>query len=583
MSETDLPFRAPPRLRALVRAREISIIVLAALAGVLGGLAVVVLSAAVNLMHAGFFGLPSGQRLSAIPSITPLQALVPVVGGILLGLTFIVQARWRPEGPVDPIEANALRGGRMSVRDSLIVSVQTVLSSGVGASVGLEAGYTQLGSGIASWVGRIFHLRRNDLRLLVGCGAAAAIAGAFGSPLGGAFYGFELIIGSYSAVSLAPVGIAALNGYMVTQAFAPVSLGIAAGALDTVTSRDLFIASLLGVAAAMYGIALMRGVALWERLMTWLRLPSPVRPAIGGLLVGGLALLTPQVLSSGHGALHVTGMLEMPLTAVGSLLLFKSAASLVSLGSGFRGGLFFASLLLGALGGRLFAAAGNAIWPALHLDPDIYSILGLGALSSSVIGAPLAVTFIVLENTGDFWLAATVLIAVIIANLLTRELFGYSFATWRFHLRGETIRSAADVGWIRDLTVSRMMRPDIKTVSKDTPLAQFKELYPLGSATRLVAVDGDDKYAGMITVADAYGELGPEMRTIGPLLRHTEVSLAPWQNIQEAARIFERAEAEALAVVDAQHNVVGLLTEAYVLRRYADASERRRREVLGEV
>jgi CIC family chloride channel protein len=583
MTETDLPFRAPPRLRAFVRAREISIIVLAAAVGVLGGLGVVVMGIAVNFMHARFFGLPSGERLSAITAIEPLHALVPAAGGIILGFTFLLQSRWRPESPVDPIEANALRGGRMSIRDSLIVAVQTVLSSGVGASVGLEAGYSQLGSGAASWVGRMFHLRRNDLRLLVGCGAAAAIAGAFASPLGGAFYAFELIIGSYSAGSLAPVGIAALNGYIVTQYFAPVSLGIVAGTLNTLTLRDLIIASILGVAAGLFGIALMRCVALWERLMKGLRIPATIRPAIGGLLVGGFALLTPQVLSSGHGALHVTAMLQMPLTAVGTLLLFKSAASVVSLGSGFRGGLFFASLLLGALGGRLFAAELNVIWPALHLDGDIYAILGLGALTASVIGAPLAVTFIVLENTGDFWLAATVLIAVIIANLLTRELFGYSFATWRFHLRGETIRGAGDVGWIRDLTVGRMMRPDIKTVSKDTPIEVFKHDYPLGSATRAVAVDEHDTYAGIIIVSDAYAELDEKTRTIAPLLRDNDIVLTTPMNIQEAARAFERTEAEALAVVDLQRRVVGLLTEAYVLRRYADESERRRREILGEV
>jgi CIC family chloride channel protein len=429
----------------------------------------------------------------------------------------------------------------------------------------------------------MFHLRRNDLRLLVGCGAAAAIAGAFGSPLGGAFYGFELIIGSYSTVSLAPVGIAALNGYVVARAFGPVSLGLVGGAVDTVAGRDLFIASALGVAAAMFGIVLMRGVALFERLMPALRIPPPVRPAIGGLLVGALALLTPQVLSSGHGALHVTAMLQLPIAVVGTILLFKSAASIVSLGSGFRGGLFFASLLLGSLGGRLFAEAVNAMWPAIHLDPDIYAILGLGALSASVIGAPLAVTFIVLENTGDFWLTATVLIAVIIANLLTRELFGYSFATWRFHLRGETIRGAADVGWIRDLTVGRMMRPDVKTVVIDTPVEQFQALYPLGSATRAVAVAPDGTYAGMIIVADSYGTLDPNARTIAPLLRHADVALTPWMNVQEAARAFDRAEAEALAVVDAQRRVVGLLTEAYVLRRYAEESERRRREVSGEI
>ena len=87
----------------------------------------------------------------------------------------------------------------------------------------------------------------------------------------------------------------------------------------------------------------------------------------------------------------------------------------------------------------------------MHANPDAYAIIGMGALSVSVIGGPLTMTFIALETTGDLWLTTAVLIAVIISMQVTREFFGYSFTTWRFHLRGETIRSAADVGWIRDL------------------------------------------------------------------------------------------------------------------------------------
>ena len=147
--------------------------------------------------------------------------LVPSLGGLLLGMAFLLLARWRPAREIDPIEANALHGGRMSFRGSVIVALQTVWSSGVGASVGLEAGYTQLASGLAASLGRGFHLRRADQRIMVGCGAAAAIAGAFGAPLAGAFYAFELVIGGYTPASLTPVGVAAVVGYFVAHAFAP--------------------------------------------------------------------------------------------------------------------------------------------------------------------------------------------------------------------------------------------------------------------------------------------------------------------------------------------------------------------------
>src|ERR1700743_782616 len=209
MVTTSRYFEAPRRLRAFVRAHETRLVVLAALIGTIGGLWVAAMGAAVEGLHVLLFNLDVGQRLSSQFRIDPLRALlVPSLGGLLLGVAFLVLARWRPAREIDPIEANALHGGPMSLLGSVIVALQTVWSSGVGASVGLEAGYTQLASGVASWLGRLFPLRRGGLRARVGGGAAAAIAGAFGAPLGGAFYAFELVIGTYSISNLAPVGVA---------------------------------------------------------------------------------------------------------------------------------------------------------------------------------------------------------------------------------------------------------------------------------------------------------------------------------------------------------------------------------------
>src|SRR5665647_137019 len=290
-------FEVPHRLRAMVRARESSIIALAAVAGAMAGLVVTAMGEVVALMHLSFFGLDPGERLSGRVSLNPIYAfLVPCLGGLLFGLVSAYVTRRRGT-EVDPIEANALHGGRMSMRGSLIVAAQTVWSSGVGASVGLEAGFTQLASGIASKIGQAFRLRRGDMRTLVGCGAAGAIAGAFGAPLGGAFYGFELIIGSYAVASLAPVGMAALIGYLTAQLFTPDRLGIETGALSTLTAYDIVIAAGLGLLAAGFGILLMRGVAACELLFTKTRVRPSLRPMLGGALIGLLALVSPQVMS----------------------------------------------------------------------------------------------------------------------------------------------------------------------------------------------------------------------------------------------------------------------------------------------
>lgn len=578
-------WEVPRSLRALVRARESSLVLLGAGIGALAGLVVAIMSLGVTALHALLFGVPPGQRLSSQSALDPAIALaIPTVGGLMLGIALLVQRRWRPTREVDPIEANALHGGRMSLLGSLSVALQTVWSSGVGASVGLEAGYTQLASGIASWVGRAFHVRRQDLRLLVGCGAAGAIAGAFAAPLAGAFYAFELIIGSYSIASLAPVGIAALIGYVIATRLDPSPLGIGALYVSQVTNRDLAMAAALGLVAAGAGIALMVGVARCERLLKSLRIPSYLRPALGGAIVGALATITPQVLSSGHGAIHVAAVSDEPLRGALLLFLLKALASMVSLGTGFRGGLFFASLLLGTLGGSSFADAVTAVWPALQLDPRVYAIIGMGAFSVSVIGGPLTMTFIALETTGDLWLTTAVLVAVIVSALVTRETFGYSFATWRFHLRGETIRSAADVGWLRDLTVRRMMRPDMRTVPANTTISRFRTAFPLGSTSQVVAVDENKDYAGIVNVAEAHASDVQDAKPVRDILRFADVALLPTMTVKEAVAAFDKAEAEALAVIQSSESrhVIGLLGEAHALRRYAEQLELRRRELIGE-
>ena len=575
----------PRRLRAVVRARESSLIALAALVGAVAGLVVAAMSIGVDVLHQLLFRLDPGVRLSGLLRLDPVVALtVPLAGGAVFGIATELIARWRPEREIDPIEANALHGGRMSLLGSIIVAAQTVWSSGVGASVGLEAGYTQLGGGIASRLGMAFRLRRADLRILVGCGAAGGIAGAFGAPLAGAFYGFELIIGGYSPSSLAPVAAAALIGFLVAHALAPADIGVVAPERMAVGVHDLVIAATIGLLAAALGILLMRGVALCETLFVRLRVRPALRTTIGGLVVGLLAMVTPQVLSSGHGALRLSGVFTLSLWTVAAILVLKIAASIVSLGSGFRGGLFFSSLLMGALGGDLLAIALTMAWPSGHFDPNAYALIGMSALSASVVGGPLTMTFIALETTGDLWLTTAVLIAVIISAQMTREVFGYSFATWRFHLRGETIRSAADIGWMRELTVGKMMRRDLRTAAAAGTVGAFRDAFPVGSTTYVIAVDDDKRYAGMVRVADAHAAEVSPGETVRDLLHYANDMLLPGMAIKDAVLAFDRAEAESLPVVDSylDRRVVGLLTEAHALRRYSAELERRRQELVGK-
>ncbi|MFK0278707.1 chloride channel protein [Ensifer sp. NPDC090286] len=574
-------------MRAFVRRYESGLLVLGAVSGLAAGLVVVTMGVVAQGLHTLIFGVPLGERLSGLTALDARIALsAPVAGGVILGVLIFIIARWRIRPIVDPIEANALHGGRMSGTDSVIVVIQNLISNGFGASVGLEAGYTQLSSALASKLGITARLRRGDLRLLVGCGSAGAIAAAFNAPLTGSFYAFELIIGSYSISSLAPVVISALTATLVARAFISSGFIIDAGSFTSVVSADYLPALLLGVVCAAGGILLMRGVSLVEEAARRSAVPPVMRPALGGLIVGLLALTTPQVLSGGHGALHLNLGQEVSISILVSLFLLKSIASAVSIGAGFRGGLFFASLFLGALLGKIYALSANLLVSSSALSETTYAIMGMSCLAVAVIGGPLTMTFLALEVTGDFSLTALTLAAVITTSVIVRSTFGYSFATWRFHLRGESIRSAHDVGWIRNLTVDKLMRVDVRTANVKTTVEAFKTTFPLGSTQRVILEGDHGKYAGLVIVSELHTDLTIDPQcSIGDLARHKNAFLLPNMNAKQASAVFDDAESEELAVVNnnIERKVVGLLTESHTLRRYSEELEKRRREISGEI
>ncbi len=579
--------------RALVRSSEIGIVVLACLVGVLAGLVVLAMSLTTQLLHELIFGLAHGQRLSITTTIPPWRAIAgPVLGGLAIGCASWLFFRRRKQ-PIDPIEANALHGGRMSFRDSAFVALQTMGSSGAGASVGLEAGYTQAASGLASHIGRRLRLRRADMRLMVGCAAGGAIGAAFDAPLTGAFYAFELILGSYSIAAFVPVMAATFMATVTHGVLAPALLAVEVPPIGLITMANLPLVVLLGATCGLVGIVVMRAAAFVEAGFRRSRIPTWLRPAFGGLLVGVLAVWNPSVFSAGHGAINLYLGIESSLLLFALVLVAKALASSVSIGSGFRGGLFFASLLLGVLTGRLFIGVLTLAFPNLAGHETLFALVGMSSLAVSIVGGPMTMTLLALEMTGDLKLTLAVVGAAGAASLVTRRLFGFSFATWRFHLRGESIRGAHDVGWMRDLTAGSMMRLEVPKIAADATIAEARLKYPPGSTSYLVAIGPGDAYAGMVPPGALYepdpaldeeAAAEPAPRTVRHLLRNPDRMLLADMTVRDTLKLFEEAESEALPVVADRDSrrIVGILSEAHAIKRYSDEVSRRNRELTGE-
>jgi chloride channel protein, CIC family len=555
------------RLRALLRSNEFYLIPLALVVGVVAGAVVTLMSEIAQIAHVLIYGIPIDVRLSANATVNPVMALIaPAAGGLLLGVMEWSRRRLKLSNAVDPIEANALRGGRLSLRDSMVVSGQTLISNGCGASVGLEAGYTQIGSGAASLLGQVLNLRRNDLRLIVGCGAAAAIAAAFGAPITGAFYACELIVGVYSVSSAAPILAASLAGALTAQHLGGAPYSLEVPSVGSVGLEQYLALIGLSLITAGIGIAVMRSSSLFERLFAQSWLPVWIKPVIGGLCVGGMAIVTPQVLAAGHGAMVLDLHREMA--------------------TGFRGGLFFASLFVGSLIGKLFAALLVMSGLDLAVDPLVAMLTGMATLGVAIVGGPLTMSFLVLEMTRSVDVTAVVLAGCIVTSICVRFMFGHSFSTWRLHLRGETIRSANDVGWLRNLTVERMMRTDIGKVPTTTTIAACRHEFVLGSRHAVVVVNNADDYCGLVLLPELFSHeldtIADEIQVV-ELARYTDVTLLPEMNVKTAMKIFDDAEAEELAVLESAESrkVIGYLSESFARRRYVEEIDQATRGVLG--
>jgi len=575
-------------VRRDIRSNELAQIVLCGIWGGIVGAVVVAMHSIVLVLHRLDFAIRGDNLLSTGIGVSHARILfVPAIGGLVLGGIAVFTRRYRNADIVDPVEANALYGGRMSLWDSIRLASATVLSNAAGASLGMEAGYTQLGAGILSTVGDYLRLRRADMRIYVTAGAAAAIAAAFNAPLAGTFYGYELILGSYTPVALAPVALAAICAALVQRGLGDAEPWFHVAGPTPVDLRSYAIFGLMGVAAALISILSMTAVTWVERGLRRAQIVDWLRPCIGGVVLSAIAFSYPQVLGSGHGGIQFHFETRWALEALVALLIAKIVASAISVGSGFRGGLFSSSLFLGCIFGAACVQAAAYFDPSIIAQRQAFLLVGMGAVAAGIIGAPFTMVFLVLEATSDFPVAIGVLVSVIVSGTIVRLTFGYSFATWRFHVRGLGLKGAHDIGWIADMTVARLMRSDPKQVPTNMSLRALREKYPPGATARVFAVAPDGHYAGWLDMAEVHDPQIDDVvdqGVVADLVRQPDVYLLPSENVRTALARFEEAQTENLPVLSgrADPRVVGYMTEAYAMRRYMQELERRRSAELGE-
>jgi CIC family chloride channel protein len=555
---------------------RVSLPLLAAVIGVLAGYGAIAFRFAIDWIQFLFYGSASQQVLSmAVHLEWWHRLLAPALGGLGIGLIihYLLPGR-RPHGVAEVIEACAAHAGRMRLRDGLAAALASAASIGAGASVGREGPVVHLAATMGSWLGQRLGLDRPQLLTLLGCGVASGVAASFNAPIAGVFFALEVVVGHYGLGAFAPVVISAVIGTIIARAeYGDFPAFVVPGA-EITSYYELPAFLLLGVTCAVVAVLFISGTLWTGRLARRLPVPTYLRPAVGGLAVGAVAALWPEVIGVGYETtdLALAGGFGLELLLV--LIVAKTAASCISLGSGFAGGVFSPSLCIGALTGAAFGLVVTGFAPELGASASAYSLVGMGAMAGAVLGAPISTILIIFELTGDYAMTVAVMVAVAVASLITRQATGGSFFTRQLDARGVDLRSAHERAVTRTIAIGTLMSDRFRCVDADTLVGEIRELLRTAPDYDLYVTAADGTLEGVVTFDRLRALLfdpAPDLSARAGALARTDIDmLVPTDTLDRALDLLETNDVRHLPVVEDRVScrMVGVLHRRAVLEAY---------------
>ena len=405
----------------------------AALVGCVSAAAIIGFRALINLVELGFTG-HGGSLVAAARSLSPWhRAATCAIGGLIAGLVLECGLRWAARGPqgaehIDSMDAAREGGFELNDRTTLVRSASSLLSVGSGASIGREGPMVQLTAWLASRIAGLVRLPAAECNAILVCGIAAGIGAAYHAPGAGVVFALELALGYFARHAIAPVLIAASTACaLIYWLVEPHPLYVMPTVTATPTS--VVLALVLGPVCGGLGWSLLRLLELSRRGFARIR-ALPLRLAIGGVLVGAISAVLPEVWGNGYSVVSEVLQGRLAWEFVLLLLAAKLLATAISSGSGAIGGVFTPTLFVGATSGYVLAHAG-AQWfgPEFAGQAGLTAIVGMGAVLASVTHAPMMAIVMVLEMTGQYQLAVPVMMACGLAFAVsthfgTRPLYG---------------------------------------------------------------------------------------------------------------------------------------------------------------
>jgi CIC family chloride channel protein len=523
----------------------------AAIAGTLGALTSVGFTILTERVHTWFGGTDRGivDSMARLPWWAVL--LVPALGGAIAGAILMFGQRLpRAQSSTDYMEAIAIGDGHVPRRASLVKSAAALFSIGSGGSIGREGPMVQLAAVTASALGRWRKFTPPQLRLLVACGAAAGIASAYNAPIAGSFFVAEIILGTIAMESLGSLVVAAVAATVTLHLLTPAQALYKVRTFGEATVWEMGPYLALGLIAGVLAPVFLTSLRHAERFFVSLRLPIVLRLALGGLIVGVIAINVPQVCGNGYSVVVEILSGKVAWVLIPGLLACKWLATMASFGSGAPGGVFTPALFMGACTGLLFGTAVHHVWPAGAPHPTAFALVGMGAFLSAASRAPVMAVIMLFEMTLSYDIILPLLLCNVIAYYTAKGIDSSS-------LYSESLRrkaAAAPAPALGDQRVGDLMRANPPVLAPTARFAEIAAMFVKFRVNNLYIVDEANRFLGVVSMHDIKPYLGEpalaELVLARDIVRDDFPRVAPDQPLTEALAGFLGIVAERLPVVE---------------------------------
>ena len=543
--------------------------------GLLAGYGAVGFRIAISEIQQLFYGADSHGVVAQAIELPWWQIVAaPMIGGLIVGLFWkYILPRHRSQGVADVIEAVIVNRGKMKLIPGLGGLFINALTLGCGGSSGREGPVVHFSALIASQIGQWLRMPSRYYMTLIACGVSSGVAASFNAPIAGMFFALEVVVGSLATQAFAPIVIASVIGTVVSRVYLGDYPAFIIPNYEIVSLWEFPAIALLGVVSAIVSLIFIWSIGFTERTIDRFRLPEVLRPVAGGAVLGIIAVFVPQIIGVGYEATDSALKGQYPLIILLMLIVVKTIAVGITFGSRFGGGFFSPSLFIGAMTGGAFGL--TAAFPEMAASHGLYAIIGMSAVAASVLGAPISTILIVFELTGDYKISIAVMVAVSVATLISKNIYGRSIFQTQLLNRNVDVNESRALRLLSFRQVRGIMDREFIEIPKHTDMKELRKIIRNTNHDKFVVVEPEThEFIGCIDYRDLktglFGDEPLDHMTAQDLVHEDGPVLFPDTSLKNALEIIGKSDTENIPVINRanERRLIGILHQKDLLRAY---------------